>query len=109
MPSSAHRPPVAARAGAFARRAATYVMVGPLRFYRRFLSPLKPATCRFHPTCSQYAIEALERHGPLRGPVLAVWRLLRCQPLCEGGSDPVPPPRSTARADLDPGPTPKNA
>jgi putative membrane protein insertion efficiency factor len=65
----------------------------PIRLYRRFLSPLKPPTCRFHPTCSQYAIEAIEVHGPLRGTALAVWRILRCQPLCKGGYDPVPPPR----------------
>ena len=72
----------------------------PLRFYRRFLSPLKPPTCRFQPTCSQYAIEALERHGPLRGSALAVWRLLRCQPFCRGGHDPVPPSRASTREEL---------
>jgi putative membrane protein insertion efficiency factor len=63
----------------------------PLRFYRRFLSPLKPPMCRFSPTCSQYAIEAIERHGILRGSGLAVWRVLRCHPFCKGGHDPVPP------------------
>jgi uncharacterized protein len=63
----------------------------PLRFYRRFLSPLKPPMCRFSPTCSQYAIEAIERHGILRGSGLAVWRILRCHPFCKGGHDPVPP------------------
>ena len=67
------------------------LFTGPLRFYRRFLSPLKPPMCRFHPTCSQYAIEALERHGLVRGTGLALWRLLRCQPFCRGGHDPVPP------------------
>ena len=65
----------------------------PLRFYRRFLSPLKPPMCRFAPTCSQYAIEALEIHGILRGGFLAIHRILRCHPLCKGGYDPVPPPR----------------
>ena len=63
----------------------------PLRFYRRFLSPLKPPMCRFSPTCSQYAIEAIERHGILRGTGYAVWRILRCHPFCRGGHDPVPP------------------
>ena len=63
----------------------------PIRFYRRFLSPLKPPMCRFSPTCSQYAIEAIERHGILRGSGLAVWRILRCHPFCKGGHDPVPP------------------
>jgi hypothetical protein len=69
------------------RRVATL----PLRFYQRFLSPLKPPMCRFSPTCSQYAIEAIERHGILRGSALSIWRILRCHPFCRGGHDPVPP------------------
>jgi len=72
------------------RRAATL----PLRFYRRFLSPLKPPMCRFSPTCSQYAIEAVETLGLLRGSLRAAWRILRCHPFCQGGYDPVPPPRA---------------
>ena len=71
------------------RRAATL----PIRFYRRFLSPLKPPMCRFSPTCSQYAVEAIERHGIVRGSCYAVWRIARCHPFCEGGYDPVPPAR----------------
>ena len=67
----------------------------PLRFYRRAISPLKPATCRFQPTCSAYAIEALETHGLLRGTALTAWRVLRCQPFARPGYDPVPPRRST--------------
>jgi len=58
--------------------------------YKRLLSPLLGARCRFYPTCSTYARIAIARHGPLRGSVLAAWRILRCQPLCEGGDDPVP-------------------
>ena len=69
----------------FLRRLAT----APMRFYRRFLSPLKPPMCRFRPTCSQYAIEAIEEHGILRGGAYALWRILRCQPFCKGGYDPV--------------------
>lgn len=69
------------------RRLAT----APIRFYRRFLSPLKPPMCRFDPTCSAYAQEAIEAHGILRGAGLALWRILRCNPLCRGGHDPVPP------------------
>jgi putative membrane protein insertion efficiency factor len=65
----------------------------PLRFYRRAISPLKPPTCRFQPTCSAYAIEALETHGLLRGTWLATWRVLRCQPFARAGYDPVPPRR----------------
>ena len=70
----------------FVRRA----FVLPLRVYRRWLSPLKPPMCRFSPTCSQYAVEAIELHGILRGSWLALRRLLRCHPLCKGGYDPVP-------------------
>lgn len=69
------------------------LVAAPIRFYRRFLSPLKPPMCRFSPTCSQYAVEALEAHGVARGSWLALKRLARCHPLCKGGYDPVPPPR----------------
>ncbi len=82
------------------------VATAPLRFYRRFLSPLKPPMCRFSPTCSQYAIEALEEHGILKGAGLATWRILRCQPFARGGYDPVPerPAREAAAHDRDPDP-----
>lgn len=66
----------------------------PIRLYQRFLSPLKPPMCRFSPTCSQYAVEAVEAHGILRGGAYAVWRILRCHPFCRGGHDPVPPART---------------
>ena len=67
------------------------VFVAPIRFYRRFISPLKPPMCRFHPTCSQYAVEAVLTHGIFKGSRLAAWRILRCQPFAKGGHDPVPP------------------
>lgn len=67
-------------------RAAVYV----LDFYKRRISPLLPAACRFEPTCSVYAREAIARHGLARGGALSVGRLLRCHPFHKGGFDPVP-------------------
>ena len=61
-----------------------------LRGYRWLLSPLLPASCRYTPTCSEYAMEAVERHGALRGGMKAAARVLRCHPLARGGFDPVP-------------------
>ncbi|MGP1406986.1 membrane protein insertion efficiency factor YidD [Selenomonas sp.] len=61
-----------------------------IRFYRVFLSPLKPPSCRYIPTCSEYAIIAVEKYGVRRGGFLAVKRILRCHPFHEGGYDPVP-------------------
>jgi len=61
----------------------------PIRLYQRFLSPLLPRRCRYEPTCSRYAVQAIERFGILRGAVLAVWRILRCNPFSHGGFDPV--------------------
>ena len=78
----------------FARSLAT----APIRFYRRFLSRLKPPMCRFDPTCSEYALVAIETHGIVRGTLLGAWRILRCNPFCQGGYDPVPP-RSGQRVD----------
>lgn len=68
-----------------------FLLILPIRFYRTFISPLFPPVCRFQPTCSQYAIEAIDRFGPIRGSWLALRRLLRCHPLHPGGYDPVPP------------------
>ncbi len=67
------------------------VALSLIRFYQRYHSGLKRPTCRFRPTCSEYAFEAIERFGVLRGGCKALWRLLRCQPLCAGGYDPVLP------------------
>lgn len=66
------------------------MLVLSIRFYQRFISPLFPPACRFTPTCSQYAVEALQKHGPLKGLWLAVRRLLRCHPWGGSGYDPVP-------------------
>ncbi len=59
-------------------------------FYKRWLSPFFGNSCRFEPYCSDYFVEAVERHGVCRGACLGVWRILRCNPYCKGGSDPVP-------------------
>lgn len=62
-----------------------------IRFYQIFLSPLKGhGTCKFYPTCSQYAIEAIDKYGVGKGMLLAIWRILRCNPFSRGGYDPVP-------------------
>jgi hypothetical protein len=71
--------------------------VGPIRAYRALASPWLPAACRFEPTCSRFAIEAVERHGVLRGAALAVRRILRCHPLGGWGYDPVPGSREEER------------
>ncbi len=65
-------------------------LVALVRIYQLLVSPLLPPSCRFHPSCSAYAAEALRRHGAARGSWLAVKRLARCHPFCEGGIDPVP-------------------
>ena len=67
-----------------------WLLILPIKFYRRFISPLTPPVCRFTPTCSQYAIEAIQKHGPLRGLWLAIKRLSRCRPGGGSGYDPVP-------------------
>lgn len=61
-----------------------------ISFYSLFISPFLAPSCRFTPTCSHYAREAIERHGPMRGLMLTAWRLCRCHPFCQGGHDPVP-------------------
>ena len=62
----------------------------PIRLYRRLISPLFPPCCKYYPTCSAYAMEAVERFGVLRGGLLACWRIFRCNPWSKGGVDPVP-------------------
>jgi len=71
--------------------AAVWPLVAALRVYQRFVSPLIPPSCRFTPSCSSYAITALQLHGPVRGSWLTVRRLLKCAPWHPGGYDPVPP------------------
>ena len=67
------------------------IFIGLIKFYRKYLSGLKTApTCKYYPTCSQYAIEAIEKYGALKGGLLSIWRILRCNPFSKGGYDPVP-------------------
>ena len=77
------------------------VLLALIRFYRRELSPRKrKPCCRYFPTCSQYAVTAIERNGSLKGSRLAAWRILRCNPFSKGGYDPVPEdPLTTFRKD----------
>lgn len=65
------------------------IFLAPIRLYQRVLSPMMPARCKYHPSCSEYAVQAIRMHGVMRGLVLAGWRILRCNPLSNGGIDPV--------------------
>lgn len=67
----------------------------PIRFYQLSISPMLPAACRYTPTCSNYALEAITVHGPFRGTLLAVKRILRCHPWGGSGYDPVPPKKNS--------------
>ncbi|MBR1967241.1 MAG: membrane protein insertion efficiency factor YidD [Lentisphaeria bacterium] len=69
-------------------------LIGIIRIYKKFISPLFPRCCRFTPSCSSYAVEAIEIHGVVAGLWLTFKRLIRCQPFCKGGYDPVPPKKS---------------
>jgi len=66
------------------------ILLWLIRYYRVYISPMHPGCCRFRPTCSQYAMEAIEKYGALKGGFLAFRRILRCNPFCKGGYDPVP-------------------
>ena len=65
-------------------------LVALIRLYKRFLAPLLPPSCRFTPSCSRYTVEAIQKHGAIRGGLLGAWRILRCNPFGKGGHDPVP-------------------
>lgn len=67
-----------------------FLLIGIIKIYRKFISPVLPDSCRFYPTCSQYAITAIEKYGPGKGSLLAARRILRCHPFNPGGYDPVP-------------------
>lgn len=66
------------------------IMIAAIRFYQRYLSPLKHTKCPYIPTCSQYGLEAIKKYGAIRGGLMALWRIIRCNPFSKGGYDPVP-------------------
>ena len=72
------------------------ILVSLIRGYQKYISPLHAPCCRFTPTCSQYAIEAIRLHGAFKGGLMAIWRILRCNPFVKGGYDPVPPKKVKA-------------
>ncbi|MDO4743998.1 MAG: membrane protein insertion efficiency factor YidD [Clostridia bacterium] len=63
------------------------ILIGAIKFYRRFISPLTPPSCRFYPTCSEYAILAIQKYGPITGTLKSLWRIIRCNPFSKGGVD----------------------
>ncbi len=63
------------------------LLIFPIRLYQKLISPLLPSVCRFTPSCSDYCIEAIKKYGPIRGGIKGVWRILRCNPWCRGGTD----------------------
>mgnify|MGYP002514872044 CR=1 FL=1 len=69
------------------------VLIAIIRWYQRYISPYTPPSCRFKPTCSHYGIEAIRLHGAFKGSFMTLWRILRCNPFCKGGFDPVPMPK----------------
>ncbi len=74
------------------------LFIGLIRFYQKSISSRTPAACKYIPTCSQYGIEAIERFGVLKGGLLTVWRVLRCNPWSRGGCDPVPEKREKKKS-----------
>ncbi len=66
------------------------VLIAGIRFYQKYISPMKWTKCPYIPSCSQYGLEAIEKYGAFKGSLLAIWRILRCNPFSKGGIDPVP-------------------
>lgn len=89
MSASTHTPPPRAPFARTASRLARSLLTAPVVVYQRLISPVLPRRCKYEPTCSRYAIDAIGSYGILRGVVLAVWRVLRCNPWSDGGYDPV--------------------
>lgn len=66
------------------------ILITMIRFYQRYLSPLKSTKCPYYPSCSSYGLEAIRKYGAFKGGILALWRIVRCNPFSKGGYDPVP-------------------
>jgi hypothetical protein len=66
------------------------IIIASIKFYRKYLSPMKTTRCPYYPTCSAYGLEAVQKYGAFKGSLLAGWRILRCNPFSKGGYDPVP-------------------
>ncbi len=66
------------------------ILIAVIRFYQKYISPMKRTKCPYYPTCSQYGLEAIQKYGAFKGSLLAFWRILRCNPFSKGGFDPVP-------------------
>ncbi len=79
------------------RQPVKYILLRLIEFYQKQVSPCFPPACRFYPTCSEYAREAIERFGALKGGAFALWRIVRCNPFCKGGYDPVPLKRGQSK------------
>ena len=66
------------------------LLIIAIKFYQKYISPMKSTKCPYIPTCSQYGVDAISKHGALKGSILTVWRIIRCNPFSKGGVDPVP-------------------
>lgn len=66
------------------------ILISMIRFYQKYVSPLKSTKCPYYPTCSNYGLQAVEKHGVFKGGILTLWRIIRCNPFSKGGYDPVP-------------------
>lgn len=66
------------------------ILIQMIKFYRKYISPMKSTKCPYYPSCSEYGLEAIEKHGAVKGSALAAWRIVRCNPFSKGGYDPVP-------------------
>lgn len=77
------------------------ILLKLIRFYQKHISSHLPAMCKYYPTCSRYAIEAIETHGAFKGLIMAIFRILRCNPLFAGGYDPVPPKKNSHQCECE--------